>query len=551
MAVSLGEGVVRISADLAPLRIALVSARYQISSFVAGTRSLGQVAGFLGANFLVASMITLTRAFIDANQAAASMGETINKVNVIFGESGKAVKDFANEMANSLGFVKSELLDATARFGAMGRGAGMAAKDAAEFAIEFAKLAIDMKSTENVPFLTAVEKIQAGLTGQIKPLRDYGILMSADMVKQEAYRLGIAKTGAKLTEQQKIFARASLEFKKAKFMEGDASKTAMSLQNQEAAAMGRLANVMEQFGETMEPIWYGIVSGFNNAMKALQGFFNNNKAGLSAWAEGAVKWFEYFQNGFASAIDYLRPIFTSFGEFFGQVWEEIRSEVSAALGALGSILKENSDYFDEWVLNQTTMLHQFTEGTVYAINVIARAIQVLWTLTKPVIPFILEAINVLQYVVITFFVLIGEVIRQIEVQVSVVLGLIKLLIEGIKQMTGADLGVALDAVIGGGAGGPGAAAPGIGAIAAKVKPVFDKNAAKGGKFAGAEEDAAENGTKGSTFMSFDAFYEKLQAGSGDIEKKQLGAQEEGNKILNEMLARMKAAKGMPALAGGP
>ena len=323
MAVDLGKGIVTVTANLAPLRTALVSARYQLASFVAGTRSISQVAGFLTGNFLVSGVMALQRAFLGAGQSAASMGETINKLKVIFGASSVELRKFADEIENTFGYAQAEILDAASAFGAMGRGAGMASNDAAKFAKEMVKLAIDMRSVENVSFGTAVQKLQSGLAGQIKPLREYGILLSADQIKQEAYRLGLARTGQALSEKAKVIARASLEFKKAAFVEGDAMATINSTRNLQVAALGRLQNAYTRFGEAIQPIFHGMAVALNDVSKALSSFVKDNKAGIFQWAASVGEGFSFLKEQFRGLIDAIRPAVEEFFVVLSRLWNKV------------------------------------------------------------------------------------------------------------------------------------------------------------------------------------------------------------------------------------
>jgi hypothetical protein len=484
MAVNLGSGVVTISANLAPLRTALVSARYQLSSFVAGTRSLTQVSGFLAGNFLVSGVISLGRAFAGAGQAAADMGETINKLKVVFGASNTDVRKFADELAADLGYAKGELLDAASAFGAMGRGSGMAAKEAAVFANEMVKLAVDMRSVENVPFTVAVQKLQSGLSGTTRPLRQYGILLSADMVKQEALRLGLIKVGQTLDEQAKVVARASLEFKKAQFAMNDAAITAESTSNLQVAATGRLVNAYTEFGKALMPLWHGLAKGLNNAAKWIEGFVENNKGAFYAFASRVADTIKFMNYSITEAFRAIQPSFQQFMRSFSYLWSSIAG---------------NMDIIDA-----------FRTAFVFGLTTARLATDLLLKSLNAVIQSLLYAID--------YFFVMNALAAANPQKIAEFLGTIA---GGghILKPRGETFKHGPEAV-----------------------PPPEENRAEG-VFGGAEAAGEGKGKKGKVLTSLADFWEQLQGGVGDVQKQQLKAQQEGNAKLNQIVDELKKNRG--------
>ena len=94
------------------------------------------------------------------------------------------------------------------------------------------ELAADMASAKNVPLDVALDKIRAGLIGESEPLRTMGVLLSEARVKQEAYSSGLAKTGATLTNTQKVQARMNIILADSAAMHGDLINTQGSVANQ-------------------------------------------------------------------------------------------------------------------------------------------------------------------------------------------------------------------------------------------------------------------------------------------------------------------------------
>ena len=80
---------------------------------------------------------------------AADVEESLSKNNVVFGESAKAVEQFAQRSLQAFGVTRREALEATGVIGALGSAMGMAEADSAALAPTLVGLAGDMSSFNN------------------------------------------------------------------------------------------------------------------------------------------------------------------------------------------------------------------------------------------------------------------------------------------------------------------------------------------------------------------------------------------------------------------
>lgn len=159
-----------------------------------------------------------------AAKAASDLGEAINKTNVIFDQGADNVQEFADGAAE-IGQSTVQALDAASRFGTFGKAAGLAGDDLAGFSTDLASLASDIASFNNVDPAEAIEVLGSALAGETEPIRRFGVLLSEAEVKNQAYKAGIAESGAKLTEQQKVLARYSAILAQTGDAQGDFART--------------------------------------------------------------------------------------------------------------------------------------------------------------------------------------------------------------------------------------------------------------------------------------------------------------------------------------
>ena len=105
--------------------------------------------------------------------------------------------------------------------------------------------------------------IRSGLVGEAEPLRRFGVLLNEAAVKAEAYRSGIAKVGAVLTEQQKVQARANLIMQQTKLAQGDATRTADSFTNQMRKLQNQVRDTATELGLKLLPIATTVITKLN------------------------------------------------------------------------------------------------------------------------------------------------------------------------------------------------------------------------------------------------------------------------------------------------
>jgi hypothetical protein len=223
--------------------------------------------------------------FASGIKGANNLNETVNKVKETFGAQGKVVTDLADQLGSKFGLVKGPILDAAASFGLIGKGAGMDTAAAAKMSVEMTKLAADVTSFYHIPMEEALQKIQSGLVGESKPLRDLGVLMTEDMVKAEALALGLAKGKGELDMHAKTMARASLITKGLATASGDLERTQHDTANQFLKAGGGISNFATTIGTMLLPVVKVAVGAFNELLASIITVFEENKPMIQGWVD--------------------------------------------------------------------------------------------------------------------------------------------------------------------------------------------------------------------------------------------------------------------------
>jgi hypothetical protein len=237
MASKIAEAYVEIATKQSGLDSGLAASESKLQGFLGRANSL---LGSIGMGLAAAGVANFVR---DLADAGGDMIETMNKVNVVFGNSAGTIFTMADDMATNLGAVKVTTLDAAAGIGLMGQAAGMSAGESAKFAESMVRLADDASSFFNVPLDTALAKIRSGIAGEALPLREFGVLLSEAAVKAQALAMGFLPVNGAFTEQEKVMARVALITAGLAKVQGDHANTMDSYSN----AVKRLSGDWENF----------------------------------------------------------------------------------------------------------------------------------------------------------------------------------------------------------------------------------------------------------------------------------------------------------------
>lgn len=267
-------------------------------------------------------------AYYGIAKAASDLKEQQNGARQTFSSYSDVVLKGANAQAKAFGTVKAEFLKAANSYGGIFKASGFGDQESANLSVHFTKLAEDLSSFKDLSFDEALSKIQAGLVGEVRPLREVGVLLSEAAVKQEAYRAGIARVGEELTDGQKVQGRALLITRQLSDANGDLARTFNDPANAARALRGRFINLAADFGLALEPITKFLLGGINVALADLSGRLGNASSSIKDWAASAV------QSG-----GIVHRIFTGIGVVVGKLYDSVVQLTQGISQTFASILE--------------------------------------------------------------------------------------------------------------------------------------------------------------------------------------------------------------------
>lgn len=161
----------------------------------------------------------------------AAFEEDASKFRAVFKETAASAVQDLNRISAQTGISRVELTRYFSSLQDTFVPLGVAIDDAAQLSAKVTQLGIDLASFNNKSTEDTLRDLQSALVGNAETVRKYGIVITEAGLKQEAYRLGLARSGQELTEQIKLQARLSLLFRGSVDAQGDAQRTLDSTTN--------------------------------------------------------------------------------------------------------------------------------------------------------------------------------------------------------------------------------------------------------------------------------------------------------------------------------
>lgn len=180
--------------------------------------------------------------------------EALNLFNVAMGDCAESAMKYAETVEALMGIDLKEWLTYQGAFYQMAAGYGIASASSEKMSQNLTQLAYDLSSLWNSDVETAFQKLQSGMSGQIKGLKAWGINVSVAQLRQTALAHGIDLSTAKMTEAQKATLRYITIMEQTSNAQGDLARTIATPANalrilnaqwtQAKRAMGQVVSVI-------------------------------------------------------------------------------------------------------------------------------------------------------------------------------------------------------------------------------------------------------------------------------------------------------------------
>ena len=294
------------------------------------------LSNLMKATLFAGATVGLVKAMNDAVQAASAVSEAQNKANLVFGDAIGVINQLAATSAQALGQTKAGVLDTAGSLGSFFKNAGLARDAAANMSVSVIKLASDMASFHNTDPTEMLAKIRSGLAGEVEPLRRYGVDLSAASVQQEAVRMGLARVGDELNQNQKVLAAHSILMRQSSDLQGDFARTADGLANSQRQVGAAFQNIIANIGSAFLPTIEVVMVRFKQLIFDVEEWTREMPKNVAIWLmELQIAWLEA-SAGVASAVNGMAQAVETGFQFIRGAIKSVAEALAGFMGVVGS-----------------------------------------------------------------------------------------------------------------------------------------------------------------------------------------------------------------------
>lgn len=200
--------------------------------------------------FATAGAIAVTKKLVNE---ASSLEESVNAVNVVFGEGAKQILSFGKNAATSVGLANSGFNKLSTETGALLRDVGLSEKEVARQTIELTKRASDLASVFDKDVTIAMSALNQAIRGETEAIRVFGGDVLDRTLEQFLFAKGINKTAESMTQQEKKLLRLQVVMSQTEVTADDFLNTSESLANQQRILSSNIDNIAASLGSFLIP----------------------------------------------------------------------------------------------------------------------------------------------------------------------------------------------------------------------------------------------------------------------------------------------------------
>lgn len=180
---------------------------------------------------MIAGAKNLANTFNELAETSAEYTEAVNLFYTEMGDKAQEAEKFVKRFSDALYLDPADVMRYMGSFNSLVSGLGVGADNSYKMSKNLTQLAYDLASYKNIDVESAFDKLQSGVAGQIKGLRQVGVALSQNTLQELANEMGITQRINKLDEASKAQLRYIQIMRSSTNWQGDLGKTMMSTEN--------------------------------------------------------------------------------------------------------------------------------------------------------------------------------------------------------------------------------------------------------------------------------------------------------------------------------
>ena len=224
-------------------------------------------------------------------KSAARLEDTIDKFDVVFGESSQEMQKWARVTGESMSVPQESMLGMLSGMQDLLVPMGVLPERASRMSQTLTSLSADLASFNGLQTSDVFNDMMAAMTGSGEVMKKYGVILSEAAVKQELLSMGMDPKSA--DNQAKAIARLNIMVRGTTAAHGDAERTAGSFSGRMRALVSVLSDATGIIGGALIDDMSALLSVTVSGVTALRDFTKENKdlvrtLGLATLAAGGL-----------------------------------------------------------------------------------------------------------------------------------------------------------------------------------------------------------------------------------------------------------------------
>jgi len=275
MAITLEELQIKFSAETGALKSQLSGVQNQLAGLEKSADKAQSSLGFLKKAGAALGGAKIGRKLINVGKDALMMANDVVESEGLFevsmGRMAARAREWSDNIGESLGLNPYDLRRNAGMLNVMFDSMGLGEQEAYDMSTSMVQLANDMASFYNMDTEEAFAKLRAGITGEAEPLKQLGVLIDENTIKQYAMANGIGTFTTKgkkqihtMNQQQKVQARYGAIMQQTIKAQGDLARTMDSPTNQLRKLNTQFDNAKIALGQALQPALISVLPVMTN-----------------------------------------------------------------------------------------------------------------------------------------------------------------------------------------------------------------------------------------------------------------------------------------------
>lgn len=360
----------------------------KVKALSEGFKEVGKKATALGKTLSAKVTAPIAALYTLSANLGSDYEENLNKIDVAFGDSSDAVKEWANNVREEFGLSKVQATGMVSSFGALGKGIGLTEEQASQMSTSLVGLSADLGSYFNVGTDESSKALEGIFTGEAEALKKFGVVMNETNLKQFAEDQGLVYS--EMSQTEKTMLRYQYVLAKTSDAQGDFARTNDGTANSTKIFQASIQDLGTAIGTQLLPIITPVIQKVSEIVSKLADLPEPVQkiitiVGLVVAGLGPLL---VIFGSLASAIGSLMTVIPMLGTAIAGLSVPILPIIAGIAGliAIGIALYKNWDTIKakalevkDWVVEKFTALR---DGITTAFNNIKNTVTTTWNNIK-------------------------------------------------------------------------------------------------------------------------------------------------------------------------